>query len=334
MKAILTLMVWGIALVAARPISAQEEAAPAPSPPRIEKLGTIDCDMVETTPVVFHGKLYRFEYVRDNYKPNTTGRTYFRFIDVAAGKPTTPFAWDHHLGSAFVAGDTMYVFGVNTWGGERLQVWWSNDLENWETQTGIELPGWELFNNDVCKADGRYVMALEIGGPPEETGQGFTNRFLESDNLRDWRLTPSECVYTKERYSACPSLAYLDGNFYMFYLESYPGYYAEALVRSKDLVHWEASPFNPVLKHSDEDRTTATEALSEEARARIKTARNINNSDFDFCEFQGKTVILYSWGNQEGIEHLAEAVYHGLEAQFLTGFFPPAPSAGDDVSTK
>ena len=25
------------------------------------KLGTIDCDMVETTPVVFGGKLYRFE---------------------------------------------------------------------------------------------------------------------------------------------------------------------------------------------------------------------------------------------------------------------------------
>ena len=32
--------------------------------PRIEKLGTIDCDMVETTPIVFGGRLYRFEYVR------------------------------------------------------------------------------------------------------------------------------------------------------------------------------------------------------------------------------------------------------------------------------
>ncbi|MFQ6040458.1 MAG: hypothetical protein ACE5PV_06340, partial [Candidatus Poribacteria bacterium] len=29
--------------------------------PQIEKLGTIDCDMVETTPIVFHGRLYRFE---------------------------------------------------------------------------------------------------------------------------------------------------------------------------------------------------------------------------------------------------------------------------------
>jgi len=27
--------------------------------PHVTKLGTIDCDLVETTPVVFKGKLYR-----------------------------------------------------------------------------------------------------------------------------------------------------------------------------------------------------------------------------------------------------------------------------------
>ena len=30
----------------------------------IKKLGTIDCDMVETTPVVFKDRLYRIEYDR------------------------------------------------------------------------------------------------------------------------------------------------------------------------------------------------------------------------------------------------------------------------------
>jgi hypothetical protein len=50
-------------------------ASAAAGAPVIKKLGTIDCDMVETTPVVFHGKLYRFEYVRENYKPNTTGKS-------------------------------------------------------------------------------------------------------------------------------------------------------------------------------------------------------------------------------------------------------------------
>ena len=129
---------------------------PKPAPPRITKLGTIDCDMVETTPVVFHGRLYRFEYVRDSYyKPNTTGRAYFRFMDVAGGKPTSPFAWDHHLGSAFVNDGTMYVFGVDKWGGECVQVYWSEDLETWDTQPGIQLSGW----NCLTTASARQTTA-------------------------------------------------------------------------------------------------------------------------------------------------------------------------------
>ena len=41
--------------------------------PYIRKLGTIDCDMVETTPVVFKGKVYRCEWVRKRYKGNELG---------------------------------------------------------------------------------------------------------------------------------------------------------------------------------------------------------------------------------------------------------------------
>ena len=47
-----------------------------------------------------------------------------------------------------------------------------------------------------------------------------------------------------------------------------------------------------------------------------------NNSDVDFCEFRGKTIITYSWGNQQGTEFLAEAAYEGTLASFLKGFFP------------
>ena len=32
--------------------------------------------------------------------------------------------------------------------------------------------------------------------------------------------------------------------------------------------------------------------------------------------------INYSWGNQQGVEHLAEAVYEGTQEQFLRGWFP------------
>jgi hypothetical protein len=175
----------------------------------------------------------------------------------------------------------------------------------------------------VCKGRDAYVMAFEIGAPKEETGNGFTMRFASSKDLRNWSLTPKECVYTKERYSACPALRFLDDRYYMVYLEAYPGpSYAPHIVRSRDLITWEESPFKPIMKHSDEDKKIANPKLTEEQRKRIADAVNINNSDVDFCEFQGKTIINYSWGNQQGIEHLAEAVYDGSEAQFLRSFFP------------
>jgi hypothetical protein len=41
-------------------------------------------------------------------------------------------------------------------------------------------------------------------------------------------------------------------------------------------------------------------------------------------EFRGKTVLYYSWGNQQGTEFLAEAVYDGTLADFLRSFFPSA----------
>jgi alpha-L-fucosidase len=108
----------------------------------------------------------------------------------------------------------------------------------------------------------------------------------------------------------------------MVYLEAYPGYYAPDIVRSRDLVKWEKSAFNPIMKHSDDDKKIANPKLTDDQRKRIAEAKNINNSDLDFCEFKGKTVIYYSWGNQTGVEHLAEAVFDGSEKDFLTGFFP------------
>ena len=299
------------------------EGARMPAQPQVRKLGTIDLDLVEATPVVFGGKLYRFEYVRPNYRPNRTGASYFRFVEVASGRATPAFAAGYHLGSAHVEGDTAYVYGVDIWGGARIQVFWSRDLRQWSEQPALVLPGWGIFNTSVCRGREGYVMAFEINGPPEETGVPFTMRFATSRDLRSWQLTPPECVYTKERYSACPALRYLDGWYYMIYLEARPGpTYEPHIVRSRDLAAWEASPYNPVMQFSPEDKRIANPRLTPEQRARIAGAVNLNNSDVDLCEWRGKTVIYYSWGNQQGIEFLAEARYDGPLAAFLRGFFP------------
>jgi alpha-L-fucosidase len=289
----------------------------------IKKLGTIDCDMVETTPIVFKDRLCRFEYVRQDYHTNKTGASHFRFVDMESGEFTPAFAAGHHFGSAYVRDRAAFAYGVDTQGGPTIRAFWSEDLRNWSSQVAFHAPGWSIFNNSVCKGRDNYIMAIELNGPPEEVGVPFTIRFVQSDDLLSWQLTPSECVFSKDRYTACPALRFLDEYYYMIYLEARLGRtFDPYIVRSRDLIHWESSPFNPMMHFSEEDKRIANPNLTQEQRDRISNAVNINNSDVDLCEFEGRTIIFYSWGNQKGIEFLAEAAYDGNLESFLCGFFP------------
>jgi hypothetical protein len=104
---------------------------------------------------------------------------------------------------------------VDRWDGTKAVAFRSDDLKAWESRPALELPGWGLFNTSVCKAGDRYVMAIEVGRPPEVVGVPFTARFAESTDLTTWTLLPEDRVFTRERYSACPSIRFLAGWFYM-----------------------------------------------------------------------------------------------------------------------
>ena len=287
--------------------------------PLIRKLGTIDLDLVETTPIVFGNRLYRFEWVREGYWDNARKTNFFRFIDHETGEATPPFAEGHEFGSAFVEGDHVYVTGTR--GRSRVDLFVTRDLKEWECRPVIADDRYGIFNTSLCRTLEDYVLMFEIDRPPEEAGVPFTARFIRSRDLRTWTLTPPECNYARDRYTAPHCLRWLNGWFYDFYLEAHLGYEMR-VVRSRDLVHWQPSPRNPVLRASPEDKAVANPRLSERQRQRIAAAKNLNNSDIDFCEWQGRLVINYSWGNQQGVEHLAEAVYDGSLDQFLRGWFP------------
>ena len=289
---------------------------------KIKKLGTIDIDLVETTPIVFKDKVYRYEYVRAGYWNNKTGDSYSRFVDHETGEATPSFAKAYHLGSAAVDGDLVIVTAVDIWDGEKIDVFVSRDLETWESWNALNLPGYGMFNTSLCKANDTYVLMFEVGKPPEVAGQRFTARFATSKDLKDWTLTAPECTYDKGRYTAPHCLRYHDGYYYNFYLEATGGGYDQRVVRSQDLIHWEPSPCNPILKADGADKQIANPNLTPEQQSRIRDAKNINNSDFDYCEYKGELIINYSWGNQQGIEHLAEARYAGSEAAFLKALFP------------
>jgi len=307
-----------------------------PKTPRIRRHGTIKCGTVESTPIVFHDRLYRFEYCRpsscsflNSKNPeNPDPFSKFFFVDLENGQRTKPFAENHHLGSAFADGDVMYAFGVaEEWGRDTLRFFRSTDLENWECCSVLTLPGWKIFNTGVCKMNGTYTLLMEISGPVEESGvHPFTFRFATSPDMIHWTLTPRECVFQKDRYAGGPAIYSIgDGYYYVLYLEALPeSRYANCIARSRDLVHWEYSPINPVLMYNEEeDKQIANPYLTEEHQRMIAEAQDINNSDMEICQFHGRTIIYYSWGNQRGNEFLAEASYEGPMDRFLKSWFEP-----------
>ncbi len=304
-----------------------------PKTPLIRRHGTIKVNVVESTPIVFKDNLYRFEYMRPRecsfLKTKNDGNPYpwsfFHFVDMRNGVSKAPFAKDHHLGCAYTDGDVMYAVGVEgEWGTDTVHVFSSEDLENWELCGELKLSGWKIYNTGVCKKDGVYTLLMEISEPKEEAGKGFTFRFATSPDMKNWTLTPSECVFQKDRYAGGPAIYSVgDGYYYVLYLEAYPtAKYANCIARSKDLINWEYSPINPVLMYNErEDKQIANPFLTVEEQRRISDALDINNSDMELCEFNGRTIIYYSWGNQRGTEFLAEASYEGPMAEFLKAWF-------------
>lgn len=125
----------------------------------IRKQGTIDLDLVETTPVVFGGRLLRFEWVR-TATGNNARRNYFRFVDVATGEPGEPFADGHEFGSAFVHDGTVYVTG--TYQRSMVHLYVSRDLKRWEVRSVVPSGKYGIFNTSLCRTATDFVMMFEI----------------------------------------------------------------------------------------------------------------------------------------------------------------------------
>ena len=89
-----------------------------------------------------------------------------------------------------------------------------------------------------------------------------------------------------------------------------------------NLIKWETSPLNPVLAASPEDKQIANPRLTPEQCNRIAKATNVNNSDIDFCEFNGRLIINYSWGNQRASNSSPKRKLLVLWGNFSKAGFP------------
>jgi len=280
--------------------------------PELVKLPFAFSDMgrtpMENTPFIFDSKLM----IVANHRPgggDAKGEDAYLYIDdLRTGQEVSRFGKGHSFVSAFSNGSELNVFALEfsnfgkvmkSKGINRLI---STDLKNWTQQIAILPDGNEhLFNSSVCKDEQGYVMAYESDKPVQ-----FCFKFARSKNLSDWeKISGLAFTGEKKQYSACPVIRYFKPYYYVIYLHApVPGHngWISYMSRSKDLVDWELSPFNPIL-----------EAESGEGK---------NNSDVDLLEYNRKTYLYYATGDQETWSTIRTAMYDGLMKDFFQSYFP------------
>ena len=295
-----------------------------PERPRIVKTGTIAVALVEAHTFEWNGRWLRLEWARNHYTNRAFPEMHLQIRDVDTGERVAAFARHHEFGTVFVESGTVYVAAsgnTETNGMRRTQVniFASRDLVNWEHWSAIDDRQFTICNTSLVKAGDEYVLMFEIGKPRVSS---WTARFAKSKDLRTWQILPEAYNLGRTFMAAPHDLEYLDGWFYNFHVRTKFGY-SVFVSRSRDLKNWDHSPFNPILRADEDDRMLAPGVdFTEAEKQRIATARDINNSDVDLYERDGRACFTYSWGNQGGVEHLAAAHYDGSRAEFLTRLFP------------
>ncbi len=317
-----------------------QKTGPAPV---IRKLGAVGPGM-EQTPVIWKNELY----IVESAGPDAVCEdVYLRVRHEATGRVCAPFGIGYYFASGFVDGGALYAFATprfdekpmtmyqserpEDWhdprGGHRVRMFRTEDLVSWEETDIIDVPDRRLWNTSVCRGADRYMMAIEMSADPGRddpaVGAPFTCFFAESRDMKTWNLLPDEYAYTPTRYNACPALRFADGFYYMICLEALPCQrYAPYIYRTRDFLGWEVGFHNPVMMYSDEDRRVLPGVTFDPADLELlENGLNINCSDIDLCEYEGKTRIYYANGDQMTWSLMCVAEYDGPLNEFLAAFF-------------
>lgn len=262
---------------------------------------------VENTPVIFNSQLLLVANLRAS-APRSESESYLYIDDIKKGQEITQFGKKHAFVSAIVDGPSLNVFALDfsrsgkVWDSDGIDRFVTKDMKTWK-QEKIILPDGEekLFNNSVCKDDSGFVMAYESNSPV-----GFCFKFARSKDLSDW-VKLKGLVYTGENneYSACPVIRYFKPYYYVIYLhnpvQGHNGW-VPFMARSKDLVRWELTSFNPIMEAGPGEGS--------------------NNSDFDILEYEKRTYLYYGNGDQATWGNICVAMFDGTMKEFYESYFP------------
>jgi sucrose-6-phosphate hydrolase SacC (GH32 family) len=262
---------------------------PAPTPAFIQRQGVLVPGIMESTPFVMHGTLYSMVSARELGE-----------LRIYQGSDLVSYALSPlTLASAIVHNDTLYVYGTTD--SDSLSMVQTADLMHWTApQRVLNMPiGQKLFNNSITETPSGWTMAVETC---ELNTTCFNARFYTSTDLINW--TPIGTIMSPNAYAACPTIRYVAGAYYIFYLKHIGDYFATYVARSYDL-----------------------ETFNESSQVVLSTrlyegTEGINASDMDLVEYQGVVYINYADGNQTTWVNIHRATYNGTLEQLTKEFFP------------
>ena len=244
----------------------------------------------------------------------------FRIRDVESDQVISIPLLNHYFAIAFVWEDRVYVYagdyghGEPWWHIRRIVLITSDDLITWSKPQVVitSQDGERLFNTAVCHDGRSFVLLYETD---DRRWPAFTFKYCRSADLIHWQQVPG-ALYGTDKYVGGPALDYEGGWYYTLYLEALgEGRYETRVTRSQDLLTWtDAPPGRPVLTY-DPERIPDPVHHPE--------VREINASDVELCEWQGKTILYFNGGNQLGVGDLQWAEYEGTPRQLLEFFFQP-----------
>ena len=263
---------------------------------------------MEASPFVWQGKLKYFVAERDD-KQKKYGLAIY---DFDTKKREVGFGNGLGLASAAVINNTLYVTATKNWfdfGKSEIYIIESKDLKSFSTPRLIykAKKDQKFFNTSITKNDktGNFVIAYESW---DSQSKPFSIYFLESKDGTEW--TPvNKVIFGKDVYVACPTIKYSDNYYYLLFgMEKYydPNCpkchsYVTEIARSKDLLKWETSPQQFMVADRKDE--------------------GINNADVDLADYNGKTYLFYSIGDQEKWGGMKYATYDGTMQTLFGNFF-------------
>lgn len=314
--------------------------------PKFERLGVVSANE-EPTPFVFKGKLYCMENFDNTIYAGSCKAELTRLLIEKYGNRSCAFIRDLETNEIICAvgegayfyslytdeKEKVYIFGTvtnggNGWfGGDSVVIYESEDLINWTKRDFFTKKGWLMFNTSVTKDEDGYMLLVELQKPVEIVGPyHFTYMFGKTKDFKTVEWIEESLAYPQDRYAGGPKMHYVNGYYYVLQVTELPGpVYCTYLTRTKDFVNWQFGKYNPfMLVHPDDIKLAESHApeMLPELMERIPYGFYISHSDIDFCEYNGKVIIDYAIGNQQGVwSYNCRAIYHGTLQEMLENFF-------------